>query len=169
MDCFVAENPGIAAAHNEPYPVDDSSDYTIPVHGEQRGIPHVLLEIRNNEIMHEREQKLLGAAPRRCPAPRFKPWKVAIQCRLKRLRAAKSPWRSRSSALLFIDVQNFSVRRDGGEFKELADAEIAEKYGYYFERLRAVIPNMQTAAGGIPVRRHRGPLHDDREPDQGRP
>ena len=57
MDCFVAENPGIAAAHNEPYPVDYSSDYTIPVHGEQRGIPHVLLEIRNNEITHEREQK----------------------------------------------------------------------------------------------------------------
>ena len=48
-----------------------------------------------------------------------------------------------SSALLFIDVQNFSVRRDGGEFKALADAEIAEKYGHYFERLRAAIPNMQ--------------------------
>ena len=48
-----------------------------------------------------------------------------------------------SSALLFIDVQNFSVRRDGGEFKALADEEIAEKYGHYFERLGAVIPNMQ--------------------------
>ncbi len=48
-----------------------------------------------------------------------------------------------SSALLFIDVQNFSVRRGGGEFKALADEEIAGKYGYYFERLRAVIPNMQ--------------------------
>lgn len=47
------------------------------------------------------------------------------------------------SALLFIDVQNFSVRRDGGEFKDLSDAAIAEKYGYYFERLEAVIPNMQ--------------------------
>ena len=48
------------------------------------------------------------------------------------------------SALLFIDVQNFSVRRDGGEFKDVSDAEIAGKYGYYFERLTAVaIPNMQ--------------------------
>ena len=48
-----------------------------------------------------------------------------------------------SSALLFVDVQNFCVRRDGGEFKGLSSTEIDQKYGYYFERLRAVIPNMQ--------------------------
>ena len=47
---FVAANPGITAAHNEPYVVDDMSDYTIPIHGEARGIPHVLLEIRNDQI-----------------------------------------------------------------------------------------------------------------------
>ncbi|MGI6856160.1 isochorismatase family cysteine hydrolase [Mesorhizobium sp. 1B3] len=49
-----------------------------------------------------------------------------------------------TSALLFIDVQNFSVRRDGGEFKDVPDAEITGKYGYYFDRLRTLaIPNMQ--------------------------
>jgi nicotinamidase-related amidase len=54
------------------------------------------------------------------------------------------PLDPKASALLFIDVQNFSVRRDGGEFKDVPDAEIAEKYGYYFERLRqTAIPNMQ--------------------------
>ena len=48
------------------------------------------------------------------------------------------------SALLFIDVQNFSVRRDGGEFRDVTDAEIAGRYGYYFDRLRSVaVPNMQ--------------------------
>ncbi len=48
------------------------------------------------------------------------------------------------SALLFIDVQNFSARRDGGEFKDLAPAEFAEKYGWYFEQLESrVVPNMQ--------------------------
>jgi len=47
------------------------------------------------------------------------------------------------SALLFIDVQNFCVRRDGGEFKGLSNSEMEEKYGHYFERLKAVIPNMQ--------------------------
>ena len=35
---------------NEPYEVNDHGDYTIPVHGEQRGLPHSLLEIRNDHI-----------------------------------------------------------------------------------------------------------------------
>jgi len=33
---------------NQPYAVSDTSDYTIIVHGEQRGIPHVELEIRQD-------------------------------------------------------------------------------------------------------------------------
>lgn len=54
------------------------------------------------------------------------------------------------SALLFIDVQNFSVRRDGGEFKDVSDLEIEEKYGYYFDRLANVaIPNMQRLQQGF--------------------
>lgn len=50
MAAFATANPGISIAHNEPYVVDDLSDYTIPVHGEARGIPHLLLEIRNDQI-----------------------------------------------------------------------------------------------------------------------
>ena len=54
------------------------------------------------------------------------------------------PLDPKSSALLFIDVQNFSVRRGGGEFKDVPDSDIAGKYGYYFERLKSLaIPNMQ--------------------------
>ncbi|GIK96378.1 MAG: hypothetical protein BroJett029_05870 [Alphaproteobacteria bacterium] len=54
------------------------------------------------------------------------------------------PLDPKASALLFIDVQNFSVRRDGGEFKDVPDGEIAGKYAYYFERLKTVaIPNMR--------------------------
>lgn len=50
----------------------------------------------------------------------------------------------KESALLFIDVQNFGVRRDGGEFKHVSEADIAGKYGYFFDRLKTVaIPNMQ--------------------------
>lgn len=41
---------GLQIAYNEPYRIDDHSDYTIPVHGERRGIPHVLVEIRNDLI-----------------------------------------------------------------------------------------------------------------------
>ncbi|WP_272010070.1 isochorismatase family cysteine hydrolase [Roseovarius sp. ZX-A-9] len=48
------------------------------------------------------------------------------------------------SALLFVDVQNFSANRQGAEFKDLSEAEFTEKYGWYFDQLNsAVIPNMQ--------------------------
>jgi predicted N-formylglutamate amidohydrolase len=40
----------LVVGDNEPYPVDDASDYTIPVHGEGRGLPHVLIEIRQDGI-----------------------------------------------------------------------------------------------------------------------
>lgn len=48
------------------------------------------------------------------------------------------------SALLFIDVQNFSAHRDGAEFAELSEAEFARECGWYFDQLDSrVIPNMQ--------------------------
>lgn len=48
------------------------------------------------------------------------------------------------SALLFIDVQNFSAHRNGAEFADLDDAEFDRKYGWFFGELRShVIPNMQ--------------------------
>ncbi|MER9826673.1 N-formylglutamate amidohydrolase [Mesorhizobium sp. M0115] len=48
--------PSIKVSLNEPYTVDDLGDYAIPVHGEQRGLPHVLLEIRNDLITDESGQ-----------------------------------------------------------------------------------------------------------------
>ncbi len=33
---------------NEPYEIEDTSDYTIPVHAEPRELPHVLIEVRND-------------------------------------------------------------------------------------------------------------------------
>jgi predicted N-formylglutamate amidohydrolase len=35
---------------NAPYPIDEDVDYTIPVHGEGRGLPSVMIEIRQDEI-----------------------------------------------------------------------------------------------------------------------
>lgn len=53
------------------------------------------------------------------------------------------------SALLFIDVQNFSAHRKGAEFADLAEAEFREKYGWFFDELKArVIPNMQALQAG---------------------
>ena len=48
------------------------------------------------------------------------------------------------SALLFVDVQNFSAERKGAEFKDLAPEEFDSKYAWYFEQLDGrVVPNMQ--------------------------
>jgi ureidoacrylate peracid hydrolase len=48
------------------------------------------------------------------------------------------------AALLFIDVQNFGADRRGGEFAGLSEAEIDQRFGYYFEQLeRVALPNMR--------------------------
>jgi predicted N-formylglutamate amidohydrolase len=42
---------------NEPYFVSDTTDFTIPVHGERRGLLHVLMEIRQDLISEEAGQQ----------------------------------------------------------------------------------------------------------------
>jgi predicted N-formylglutamate amidohydrolase len=46
----------LIVADNEPYFVSDETDYTIPRHGEQRGLPHVEIEVRQDLIIHEAGQ-----------------------------------------------------------------------------------------------------------------
>lgn len=48
-----ARAPFLHFALNEPYTVDDISDYTVPVHGERNGIPHALVEIRNDQLQSD--------------------------------------------------------------------------------------------------------------------
>lgn len=48
--------PGVTVAENEPYFVSDETDYTIPQHGEARGLPHVEIEIRQDLIQDEAGQ-----------------------------------------------------------------------------------------------------------------
>jgi predicted N-formylglutamate amidohydrolase len=47
----------LVAGDNEPYFVSDLTDYTIPVHGEKRGLPHVEIEIRQDLINEEPGQR----------------------------------------------------------------------------------------------------------------
>ena len=60
------------------------------------------------------------------------------------------PLQAAQTALLFIDVQNYCARRDGGEFKGMSDDELVAEYGYYFERMETLaIPNMQRLQAGF--------------------
>lgn len=51
------EGSGLTVGHNVPYSVSDVTDYTIPVHGERRGIAHVMIEIRQDLVAVEAGQK----------------------------------------------------------------------------------------------------------------
>jgi predicted N-formylglutamate amidohydrolase len=63
----------LVVGDNEPYAISDETDYTIPVHGEKRGLAHVEFEIRQDLIAEpagqrawaERLARLLPLAYRR--------------------------------------------------------------------------------------------------------
>jgi predicted N-formylglutamate amidohydrolase len=65
---------GLVIGENEPYAVSDLTDYTVPVHAERRGLPHVEIEIRQDMIAEPAGQaawaqllaRLLPAALARC-------------------------------------------------------------------------------------------------------
>jgi predicted N-formylglutamate amidohydrolase len=54
---LLRSEPGLAVGENEPYRVSDLTDYTIPVHGERRGLPHVEIEIRQDLIARPEGQR----------------------------------------------------------------------------------------------------------------
>jgi predicted N-formylglutamate amidohydrolase len=56
MDLLRCEQ-GLVVGDNEPYNVTDASDYTIPIHGEQRDLHHVAIEIRQDLITDEAGQR----------------------------------------------------------------------------------------------------------------
>jgi predicted N-formylglutamate amidohydrolase len=75
LDLLRAEGD-LAVGDNQPYAITDTSDYTIPVHGEGRGLDHVEIEIRQDLIADpigqtawaERMARLLAAADERLRA-----------------------------------------------------------------------------------------------------
>lgn len=48
---MLRRQPGIVIADNQPYFVTDETDYSIPYHGEKRGLPHVEIEIRQDLLL----------------------------------------------------------------------------------------------------------------------
>ena len=54
---LLRQDEGLMVGDNEPYFVSDETDYTIPVHGERRGIAHALIEIRQDLVAEENGQR----------------------------------------------------------------------------------------------------------------
>ena len=54
---LLRSEPGLKVGDNEPYFVSDDTDYSIPRHGEARGLPHVEIEIRQDLIADEAGQE----------------------------------------------------------------------------------------------------------------
>jgi predicted N-formylglutamate amidohydrolase len=49
----LSQEDGMVIGDNEPYQIDHD-DYTVPVHGDARGLPAVLIEVRHDLIAHAR-------------------------------------------------------------------------------------------------------------------
>lgn len=47
---LLGAEPDLTVGDNEPYKISDQTDYTIPVHGERRGVVHVEIEVRHDGI-----------------------------------------------------------------------------------------------------------------------
>jgi predicted N-formylglutamate amidohydrolase len=55
---IASRDPKICVGDNVPYPVHDDTHYGIPVHGEKRGLPHTMIEIRQDVIASEKGKAL---------------------------------------------------------------------------------------------------------------
>ncbi len=51
MHRALAATTGLCIGYTQPYDVDDVHDYTLPTHGEGRGIPHVMIELRQDGLV----------------------------------------------------------------------------------------------------------------------
>lgn len=58
---LLRQDGALTVGDNAPYDIGDATDWTIPVHGESRGILHVGIEIRQDLIQHEEGQAMWAA------------------------------------------------------------------------------------------------------------
>jgi len=60
LSALLEREDGLVVGDNEPYSVTDASDYTIPVHGERRGLHHIAIEVRQDLIGDDQGQRAWG-------------------------------------------------------------------------------------------------------------
>lgn len=51
---------GLVVADNEPYAMDDESDYTVPFHAERRGLPCLEIEVRHDLLLQAEGQRRMA-------------------------------------------------------------------------------------------------------------
>ena len=71
-----ALRPGLAIGDNEPYAIIGPSDHSIPVHGQERGLPHIEIELRQDLIGDRTDAEA---------------WAATLALALTRVRAALAP------------------------------------------------------------------------------
>ena len=74
---LLQNEPGLIVGDQEPYIVSDTTDYTIPVHGERRGLPHVLIEIRQDLIADATGQRAWARILARLLPPAYSAFSAA--------------------------------------------------------------------------------------------
>ncbi|MDA1320046.1 MAG: N-formylglutamate amidohydrolase, partial [Proteobacteria bacterium] len=47
---MLADDPDLIIGFNEPYQVDDQTDWFVIQHAEPKGVPQVLIEVRNDQL-----------------------------------------------------------------------------------------------------------------------
>lgn len=60
VNAALAEDEMLCVGDNQPYPVNDDTHYTIPVHGERRGLPHTMIEVRQDLLETAADQEAWG-------------------------------------------------------------------------------------------------------------
>ena len=53
MASVASKGPDLTLAINQPYQIEDDSDWFIPRHAEPRGVRHTLIEVRNDHLRSE--------------------------------------------------------------------------------------------------------------------
>ena len=59
-DAIAVIRPDLLIGMNEPYQIEDASDWFVPQHGEARGFAHSLIEIRNDQIVDVAGQEVFA-------------------------------------------------------------------------------------------------------------
>jgi predicted N-formylglutamate amidohydrolase len=57
INALLGQDENLCVGDNQPYPVNNATHYTIPVHGEKGGFVHTMIEIRNDQLGDEAGQR----------------------------------------------------------------------------------------------------------------